>query len=263
MQMGLKGRAAVVGGASQGLGLAVARGLAAEGCNLALCARTEAGLTAAARGITADFGVEVLAQPVDLGAPSAAASFAQAATARFDRVDILVNNAGGPPAGSFLNLDEAAWRQAVELTLLSALAMTRVLLPAMMAKKWGRVINMTSVSVKQPLPGLILSNSVRAAVVGWAKILADEVGASGVTVNNVLPGWILTERVVRLLKHRAETEGVTREQAIAATVASIPLGRMGHPGEFADLVVFLASERAAYINGASYLIDGGLHRGLT
>ena len=262
MQMGIKGRTALVGGGSQGLGLAVARGLAAEGCNLALCARSEASLNQAAQAISAEFGVEVLAQPVDLAAPGAAAGFAQAAAERFGRVDILVNNAGGPPAGNFLSLDEAAWRQAVELTLLSALAMTRTLLPAMMANGWGRVINMTSVSVRQPLPGLILSNSVRAAVVGWAKTLADEVGASGVTVNNVLPGWIHTERVERLLKHREETEGISREQALSAVVAGIPLGRLGRPEEFADLVVFLASERAAYINGASYLIDGGLHRGL-
>jgi 3-oxoacyl-[acyl-carrier protein] reductase len=133
----------------------------------------------------------------------------------------------------------------------------------MMKKGWGRVVNMTSVSVKQPLAGLILSNSIRAAVVGWAKTLADEVGASGVTVNNVLPGWMLTERVEQLLRHRAETGGISRDQALAKAVADIPMKRLGDPAEFADLVVFLASERASYITGVSYLIDGGLHRGLT
>ncbi|BEQ15728.1 SDR family oxidoreductase [Desulfoferula mesophila] len=263
MEMGIKGKVALVGGASRGLGFAVAKGLAAEGCHLALCARGEEKLTEAAGKIADEYGVQVMAQPVDLVAQGAAAAFAGAALERFGRVDILVNNAGGPPTGAFLDLDETAWRRAVELTLLSAQAMTRALLPAMMQAGWGRVINMTSVSVKQPLAGLILSNSIRAAVVGWAKTLADEVAASGVTVNNILPGWMHTERVEQLLKHRAETEGISRDQALAETVAAIPLKRLGKPEEFAALVVFLAGQPADYITGASYLIDGGLYRGLT
>jgi 3-oxoacyl-[acyl-carrier protein] reductase len=263
MEMGIKGKVALVGGASRGLGFAVAQGLAAEGCHLALCARGEEKLTQAAGKIADEYGVRVFAQPVDLAAPGAAAAFAGAALERLGRVDILVNNAGGPPTGAFLDLDEEAWRRAVELTLLSAQAMTRALLPAMMEAGWGRVINMTSVSVKQPLAGLILSNSIRAAVVGWAKTLADEVAASGVTVNNILPGWMHTERVEQLLKHRAKTGGISRDQALAETVAGIPLKRLGKPEEFAALVVFLAGQRADYITGASYLIDGGLHRGLT
>jgi 3-oxoacyl-[acyl-carrier protein] reductase len=151
----------------------------------------------------------------------------------------------------------------VDLTLFSAQTLTRGVLPGMRERRWGRVINMTSVSIKQPLPGLILSNSIRAAVVGWAKTLADEVAANQVTVNNVCPGWMLTERVEELLAHRARSQGVSREQALAAVVAGIPLGRMGRPEEFAALVVFLASEQAAYITGASYAIDGGLCRSLT
>jgi 3-oxoacyl-[acyl-carrier protein] reductase len=262
MRMGIKGRVALVAGASKGLGLAVARGLAAEGCDLALCARGQKELSAAAEQISTEVGVRVFHRPVDLGREGAARSFAQEAAQHYNGVDILVNNAGGPPTGSFEELDEDAWRQAVELTLLSAQAMTRTLLPGMRAKGWGRVINMTSVSVKQPLPGLILSNSIRAAVVGWAKTLADEVAAAGITVNNVLPGWMLTERVEQLLEARSQAGGISREQALAQIVAGIPLGRMGRPEEFADLVVFLVSERAAYITGVSYLIDGGLHRGL-
>lgn len=263
MQMGIKGRVALVGGASRGLGHAAARGLAAEGCDLALCARGEKKLSQAAQQIVDDYGVKVFAQPVDLAQRGAAAAFAQAAASELDGVDILVNNAGGPPTGEFLDLDEEAWRKAVELTLLSAQAMTRVLLPAMMERGWGRVINMTSVSVKQPIAGLILSNSVRAAVVGWAKTLADEVAASGVTVNNVLPGWMHTERVDHLLKHRAEIGDISMEEAMANAVEAIPMKRLGKPEEFADLVVFLASQRASYITGVSYLIDGGLNRGLT
>ncbi len=262
MRMGIKGRVALVAGASKGLGLAVARGLAAEGCDLALCARGQEILGAAAEQISSEFGVRVFAQPVDLGRKGAAQAFAQEAAQHYNGVDILVNNAGGPPPGVFEELDEDAWRQAVELTLLSAQAMPRSLLPGMRAQGWGRVINMASVSVKQPLAGLILSNSIRAAVVGWAKTLADEVAAAGITVNNVLPGWMLTERVEQLLQARSQADGVSREQALARIVANIPLGRMGRPEEFADLVVFLASQRAAYITGVSYLIDGGLHRGL-
>ncbi|MCB2193104.1 MAG: SDR family oxidoreductase [Deltaproteobacteria bacterium] len=263
MQMGIKGRVALVGGASRGLGYAVARGLAAEGCDLALCARGEETLSQAAQQIADDYGVKVFAEPVDLAVQGAAAEFAQTAVKELGEVDILVNNAGGPPTGQFLDLDEQNWRKAVDLTLLSAQAMTRVLLPAMIDKGWGRVVNMTSISVKQPVAGLILSNSIRAAVVGWAKTLADEVGDTGVTVNNVLPGWMHTERVEQLVRDRAESGGITRDEALASAVEAIPMKRLGKPEEFADLVVFLASQRSSYITGASYLIDGGLNRGLT
>ena len=263
MEMGLQGKVALVAGASRGLGRAVARGLAEEGCRLAICARRAEALTEAEEELTGRFQTEVLRRNVDLAKPGEAASFAQAALERFGRVDILVNNAGGPPAGAFADFGEDDWRRAVELNLLSAQALTRTLLPAMLEHRWGRVINMTSVSVKQPLAGLILSNSVRAAVVGWAKTLADEVGTHGVTVNNVCPGWILTERVDQILEHRSQQQGVARQEVLDQALAGIPLGRLGEPREFADLVVFLASERAAYITGASYLIDGGLYRGLT
>jgi len=262
MALGIKGRVALVAGSSKGMGLAVARGLAAEGCDLALCARSQDKLEAVAGEISGEFGVRVFAQPVDLSQAGAAQAAAQAAAGHYGRIDILVNNAGGPPPGRFDDLGHEAWERAVELTLFSALAMTRAVLPGMREQGWGRVINMTSVSVKQPLPGLILSNSIRAAVVGWAKTLADEVSDAGITVNNVLPGWMLTERVEQLLAARAQAKGISREEALEQIVADIPLGRMGRPDEFADLVIFLASQRAAYITGVSYLIDGGLHRGL-
>ncbi|MFH2128674.1 MAG: SDR family oxidoreductase, partial [Pseudomonadota bacterium] len=199
---------------------------------------------------------------VDLSQPGAGADFVQQAMERFGRVDVLVNNAGGPPAGGWKDFSEADWQKAVELTLFSAQAMTRAALPSMLESGWGRVINMTSISVKQPIAGLMLSNSIRAAVVGWAKSLADEVAAQGITVNNVKPGNIHTERVEAILAHRAQSQGITRDEALAAVVKDIPLGRLGRPDEYADLVVFLASERASYITGASYLIDGGMHRGL-
>jgi len=262
MEMGLKDKAACVTGASRGLGLAVAEGLAAEGCKLALCARSAEGLAAAAKSIQEKYQVEVHARPVDLAQSGEAGRFAEEVCKHFNGVDILVTNAGGPPAGRFEDFSEADWRRAVELTLLPAQALARAMLPGMRQKGWGRIVNLTSVSVKQPLAGLILSNSIRAAVVGWAKTLADEVAADGITVNNVCPGWVLTERVDALLDHQAKAQGISREKALAKIVSGIPMGRLGEPHELADLVVFLASRRASYITGVSYLIDGGLHRGM-
>ncbi len=262
MDTGLKGKVAVVAGASRGLGRAVAEGLAAEGCDLALCARGEDKLAAAAREIADSFQVEVWHQAVDLAQAGAGRAFVQGALERYGRVEVLVNNAGGPPAGGFDDFSQEDWQRAVDLTLLSAQDMTRAALPSMRQGGWGRVINLTSISVKQPIAGLMLSNSIRAAVVGWAKSLADEVAGQGITVNNVMPGYIHTERVEELLNHRAQSQGMSRDQALAAVVADIPLGRLGRPRELADLVVFLASERASYITGASYWIDGGMYRGL-
>lgn len=262
MQMGIENRTALVAGGSQGLGLAVARGLAAEGCNLAICARGKDALEAAADGISKDFKVEVFWQAVDLNDGEAAARFATQVMEKFGSLDILINNAGGPPAGGFAENDESVWRRAIDLTLFSALTLTRTALPSMRANKWGRIINMTSVSVKQPVAGLMLSNSVRAALVSWGKALADEVAGDNITVNNVMPGWMLTKRVDELLEHRSQTLGISKEQAAEQVVAGIPLGRMGKPEEFGALVVFLASEPASYITGVSYLIDGGLHRGM-
>ncbi|MEW5913795.1 MAG: SDR family oxidoreductase [Thermodesulfobacteriota bacterium] len=263
MDMGIKDRVALVAGASKGLGKAVAQGLAAEGCHLALCARNQKALAQAAQELSAEFKVRVFTQGLDLADGQAAAAFAQEAQQRLGSVDILVNNAGGPPAGSFVELEPAAWQKAVDLTLFSAQALTRAVLPGMRQRRWGRVVNLTSISVKQPLPGLILSNSIRAAVVGWAKTLADEVGADQITVNNVCTGWTLTERVEELLAHRSRIQGVSREEALATVVTDIPLGRVGRPEELAALVVFLASEQASYITGVSYAIDGGLCRSLT
>lgn len=262
MYLGLNGKVGAVAGASKGLGRAVADSLAAEGCNLAICSRDEEALKATAEAIAEAHGVKVLPVALDLAQTGAGERFVEAALERFDGLDVLVTNNGGPPAGLFADFDEADWLAAVELTLLPALSMVRAALPALRASKQARIINMASISVKQPIAGLILSNSVRAAVVGWAKTLADELAPEGITVNNVLPGYIQTERVDNLLAHRAGEQGISQDKAMADVTAAIPLGRLGRPEEFGDLVAFLASARAGYITGASYWIDGGLYRGL-
>ena len=262
MEMGLKGRSALVAGASKGLGLAVANGLAAEGCDLCICARGQDALQAAAGDIKKAHGVEVFSQAVDLSQPGAGEAAVKAALQRFGRLDVLVTNAGGPPAGGFDDFDEQDWLAAVRLTLLSALGMARAALPAMREAGWGRIINMTSISVKQPIGNLLLSNSIRAAVHGWAKTLADFEGAKGITVNNICTGLFATQRMVNLAKATAEAKGGTPDEVIEEMAAQVPLKRLGDPKEYGDLAVFLASERASYINGVSYLIDGGLYRGL-
>ncbi len=262
MDLGLKGRAAAVAGASKGLGKAAARALAAEGCQVAICSRSQEPLAACAQEIAEEFGVATHYQALDLSQPGAGQDFVEAAHQRFGRLDVLVTNNGGPPAGMFADFSQDDWRRAVEQTLLPALEMARAALPIMKQAGWGRIINMTSISVKQPLAHLILSNSVRAAVVGWAKTLADQVAADGITVNNVCPGFMNTERVIQLMQHQAQDLGKSLEEVRAAREAAIPVGRMGDPAEFGALVAFLAGEQAGYITGASYWIDGGMYRGM-
>jgi 3-oxoacyl-[acyl-carrier protein] reductase len=262
VNLGLEGRTALVCGASDGLGLAIARGLAAEGTNLVICARTVAGLEAAADELGKG-GVEVLAVPTDLTDVGQIDALATAALARFGVVDILVNNAGGPPPGRFDDLDEADWRAAVDLTLMSAVELTRRLLPPMREQKWGRVINVTSTSVKQPVDGLMLSNSIRSAVVGWAKTLANEIGPDQVLVNNVCPGYTTTDRLQELATDVAGRQNVSPDDVYKGWAAQIPLRRLATPDEFAKLVVFLASEAASYITGTTIAIDGGRSQSMT
>lgn len=262
MDLGISGKNALVCGASRGLGRACAEALAAEGCKVALCARASAALDKAAADIATAHGVKTIAAPADLSDSSQAASATEMAINDLGGVDILINNNGGPPTGQWADFTEDNWRRAMDMNLLSAQAMTRVALPGMMHRGWGRIINITSVSVKQPLPGLMLSNSVRAAVIGWAKSLADEAAPHGVTVNNICPGWILTKRVDDILEAKAGSTDTTKDQILAGVLTNIPAGRIGKPEELGCLAAFLASEQAGYITGASYAIDGGLCRAL-
>lgn len=261
MDLGLKGRTAFVAAASRGLGFAIADALAAEGTQVALCARS-ATIHDRARELADRYGVSTLGLEADVSKPADVTRAVQAAEERFGRIDILVTNAGGPPPGPFVNHTPEAWQQAVELNLHSVVNLVRAVLPGMQARRWGRILNVTSIAVKQPVDGLILSNSVRAAVTGFARTLANEVAPFGITVNNLLPGYTRTERLEGLATHIAETKGTSREGAFALWEQQIPMGRVGEPEEFAALAAFLASERASYITAQNIAVDGGWVRGL-
>jgi 3-oxoacyl-[acyl-carrier protein] reductase len=262
MDLGLKGRVAVVAAASKGLGRAVATELAREGAQVAICARSPANLEQTAREIKKATGREIFCEALDVTDAARVGKFVAAVEQRYGRVDICVTNAGGPPAKTFLEISLEEWRAAVELTLLSAVYFAREVLPRMRKNKWGRLVTITSVSVKQPIDGLLLSNSIRAAVTGLARTLANEFGPDGITVNNVCPGYTLTERLDELAENMAHTAGASRESIFQKWATQVPLGRLAKPEEFAALVTFLVSERASYINGATIAVDGGWVRSL-
>jgi 3-oxoacyl-[acyl-carrier protein] reductase len=262
MDLGLKGKAALIAGGSMGLGRAVALELAREGAKVAIGALDDPHLGEAAEMIRRETGGEVLAIPVDVSDAQQAKAVVRRAIGHFGTLDILVNNAGGPPSADFVDIDETLWEKGFRLNLLSTIMMTREAVPVMKAKGWGRIINMTSISVKQPIDGLIISNTIRSGVIGLAKTLSTELAPFNVTVNNVCPGFTMTDRVRNLSKAMAEKEGTTPEAIIGRWEASIPMKRLGTPEEFAALVAFLASERSGYITGAAIQIDGGWYKGV-
>lgn len=262
MDLGLQGKVALVAASSRGLGRAVAHELAAEGARLAICSRDGQGIAAAGRELAAATGAEVLARAADVSRPGDIAALVDATLERWGRVDVLVTNSGGPPPGAFEAHDAAAWQKAVELTLFAPLEFARRVLPGMKQRRWGRILNVTSIAVKQPLDGLVLSNSLRAAVTGWARTLANEVAPHGITVNNLMPGFTRTERLEELAQATARRESITPEQVTARWEREIPMGRLGDVREFAALAAFLASERASYITGTSIPVDGGWIRTL-
>ena len=258
MNLELEGCAAIVGGASSGIGRACALALAGEGCNVTLFARRQRPMDEAVGEIAAlGTGARGLAIAGDSTDPEAIRAVVDRTLARFGRLDIVVNNTGGPPPGGFDDLDDEQWRAAWELTLMSALRLTRLALPALRKSGRGRVVNITSSTVKEPDPALLLSNTFRPGVIGWAKTLSQHEGPSGITVNSIAPGFIDTERMKHLYSGGDDPAAARREDE-----ATIPVRRFGRPEEIGDVVAFLCSARAAYITGTTLLVDGGLARGL-
>ena len=261
MDLGLHNKVALVTAASKGLGRAVALRLAREGARVVICARNKAFLYETAAEIEATTGCQVLALPADVSDPAAADSLVQATIERFGRIDVLVINAGGPPPGQFLDLTSADWEKAIQLTLMSAIRLCYAAAPPMKEQGAGSILAVTSITVKQPLPNLILSNSLRMGVTGLVKTLSDELAPHGVRVNSICPGWTHTSRVEQLLQDRAARNDTTPYDEAAKIAAAIPLGRMGTPEEFAAAAAFLVSPAASYVTGVSLLVDGGMHRG--
>ncbi len=262
MDLGIQDRVAIVAASSQGLGKAVAMGLAREGAKLALCARTESTLQSAAEEIRRATGAEVMARALDVTVYEDVRRFVAATVAHYGRLDICVANAGGPPSKAFAETTVEDWQAAANLNLMSTVYFAREALPVMRERRWGRFIAITSITVKQPVEGLILSNAIRSGVSGLVKTLANEYGPYNVLVNNVCPGYTATARLISLADDLAAKEGVTSHEIEDRWARQAPLRRVGQPEEFANLVVFLASERASYITGAAIAVDGGLVKGL-
>jgi 3-oxoacyl-[acyl-carrier protein] reductase len=262
LDLGIRGKVALVSASSRGLGRAIAEELAAEGVNLVVCARGEDALRKTADEIRKRSGVEVVDVAADVSDPAGLERVVGAAFEKFGRVEILVTNSGGPPSGPFESLTPDMWDAATRLLLTSAVGLARAVLPGMKERRWGRILNVTSIAVKQPIEGLMLSNSLRAAVTGFARTLANDVAPFNVTVNNLMPGYTRTDRVEQLARAAGERSGTSAKDAFAKWEKEIPMGRLGEPREFAALAAFLASERASYITGSSIAVDGGWIRSL-
>jgi 3-oxoacyl-[acyl-carrier protein] reductase len=252
MNLAIEGTAAIVGGASAGMGFAIAEALAEEGCAVTMCARGEERLTESAARIPG-----ALAVAGDVRDPAVLERLVNETVESRGRLDIVVNNAGGPPAGTFESTADEAWADAFELSLRSVVRLTRLALPHLRRSGRGRVVNITSWSVREPIPNLILSNAIRPGVIGWAKSLAHEVGRDGITVNTIAPGKVATGRMRELWESRPDPAAAEAED-----IAAIPVGRMGEPAEIAAAVAFLCSERAGYISGVVLPVDGGALRGV-
>lgn len=272
MDLGLRGRVALVAGSSSGLGHATALELLREGARVVINGRDEDRLAAARRRLVDELGAaegrgsegepEILALAADVATPEGCASLVAAATERFGGLDVLVTNAGGPPAGPFDDLTEADWARAIDLTLMSAVRLVRAALPALRASDAASILTITSISLKQPIEGLLLSNALRPAVAGLTKTLSQELAPDGIRVNSLLPGWTATERVLHIFEDRAARGGTTVAEEMARVTDGIPAGRMAEPAEIGRVAAFLCSPAASYVSGAMLQVDGGSYAGL-
>jgi len=262
MDLGIRNRTAVVAASSRGIGRAVAEALAAEGAKVAVCSRDHASIEKTAAEIREAHGAEVFSAAVDVTDEAAVSGFLADVRENLGPVSIVVANCGGPPPGRFDDFDAEDWKRAFDTSFLSTYYFIRGALPDMRAQKWGRVVSITSMAVKQPIDGLILSNGIRGAVIGLMKSLSNEYGPEGVLFNNVGPGLTATDRLLGNAAKRAEAAGITRDEMIERMASDAPLRRTADPAELADVVAFLCSERASYVTGENLIVDGGLTKGI-
>jgi 3-oxoacyl-[acyl-carrier protein] reductase len=262
METGLRGRVAIVAASSQGIGRETAAAFASEGCRVAMCARTREKLELAGQEIRKQSGADVFTRALDVTDAAAVHDFVEAVADQFGRVDICVTNAGGPPAKGFLAATIDDWRKAIDANFMSTVYLAREVIPHMQRRRWGRIITLTSISTKQPVPDLVLSNSVRAAVVGLVKSLANEFGKDGILVNNVGPGYTATDRLKELARARSASQNKSEDEIFAAWASDSAVKRIAEPKEVADTIVWLASDRASYVTGQTILVDGGAYKGL-
>ncbi len=262
MDLQLKGKRALITGASRGLGFATARTLAQEGVRVAINSRSPESVSAAAKTLRKETQAEIVPLAGNVADPETPAQLVRQTVEALGGLDILITNAGGPPAGSFESFDEATWQLAIELSFMSHVRLIQAALPHLRQSEAATVLTITSISVKQPIANLVLSNSVRAATVGLTKTLALELGHEGIRFNSILPAWTETERVYELMNHRAKTNNSTVEEEIRKQAATTPMGRMAQPEEFANAAVFLVSPAASYLNGLMLPVDGGAYKGL-
>jgi 3-oxoacyl-[acyl-carrier protein] reductase len=261
VELGLAERAAIVTGSSRGIGKAIALGLAREGAHVTICARNDEELKAAAEEIRRATGARVLALQTDLVREEDVERLVQETRKEFGGIDILVANTGGPPPVPFSSIAEEQWPNAWNQLFMSLVYLCKEVIPHMQEKKRGRIVIMTSIAAKQPVENLILSNSIRAGILGFTKTLANELAESNILVNSVCPGYTLTERIDELAKFDEQKTGKPRSEIIRDWSKAIPLRRMAEPREIADMVTFLASDRSSYVTGAAIQVDGGWIRG--
>ncbi|MCH8325503.1 MAG: SDR family oxidoreductase [Bacteroidetes bacterium] len=262
MYLGISRKSALITAASKGIGRAIAEEFVAEGVKVAICSRNKEHLLKTSDEIKNKFGVEVLWCVCDLSKRKDIENTINVVNKEFDGIDILVNNCGGPPQGNFQDFEEDDWQNAIDQVFLSAITATKLVVPKMMEKEWGRIINITSITVKQPVDDLILSNAIRTGLVGLTKSLSNELGKYNITVNNVAPGYTLTNRVYEIAVSKAKEMNTSHEEILFEIAKSIPMNRLAAPEEIATLVVFLASMKASYITGCTIPVDGGFVKGI-